>query len=165
MEGVDERLPRTGALAGGLVLHRDPRPVDHLGVDSGLSTPEVLDSLTELSSVIRSQLSVWTKTYARGFRGSSDFSKAKPCSRLGEPGNQPQGSHWEPIAKTACLPSSPPCHKDCHVLVGVGNIDPHLEFELCLPTAGHSATGHLRHQSPYVVSVRFPWRCPVMTGG
>lgn len=66
MEGVYERLLRTGALAGGLVLHRGPQPLDHLSVDSGLSTPEVLDSWTELSSVIKSQLSVWTKTYARG---------------------------------------------------------------------------------------------------
>lgn len=66
MEGVDKGLLRTGVLAGGSVPHRGPQPMDHLGVDSGLATPEVLDSWMELSSVTRSQLPVWTMAYARG---------------------------------------------------------------------------------------------------
>lgn len=66
MEGIDEGFLRTGMLAGGSVPHRGTRPIDHLGVDSGLSAPEVLESWTELSSLVSSQLSVWTMAYARG---------------------------------------------------------------------------------------------------
>lgn len=66
MEGIDEGLLRTGVLAGDSLPPRGPRPVDHLGVNSGLSTPEALDNWPELSSAIRGQLSVWTMAYARG---------------------------------------------------------------------------------------------------
>lgn len=99
MEGVDERLLRTGALAGGSVLHRDPRPVDHLGVDSGLSTPEVLDSLTELSSVIKSQLSVWTKTYARGLMVPVISLKPNLVQDLGNLGTNPRGATGNPLQR------------------------------------------------------------------